>query len=83
MIVVGIAISCSKRTVPLLVLATILALFIWVFPEGLGGILTGQGTDPNTGPLLVLAVLAWYRYVPEKVPLRRLIVPAALEAAGS
>lgn len=31
-----------------------LALFAWVFAEGLGGLSTGQATDPNSGPLLVL-----------------------------
>lgn len=31
-----------------------LALFIWVFAEGFGGLATGQATDPNSGPLLIL-----------------------------
>lgn len=34
--------------------------FLFLTSEFLGGILTGQGTDPNTGPLLVLfAALLW------------------------
>jgi hypothetical protein len=30
------------------------ALAIWVTAEGLGSLTTGQATDPNSGPLLVL-----------------------------
>jgi hypothetical protein len=46
---------------------------IWVFGEALGGILTGVGTDPNSGPLLALLALAYW-------PLRT-AVPAEGEAA--
>ncbi len=43
-----------------LVLALALAAFIWVVGEAFGGILTGGGTDPNSGPLLALfALLYW------------------------
>ena len=34
------------------------AVAIWVLAEGFGGITTGLGTDPNTGPLLVLFAIA-------------------------
>ena len=37
-----------------------MALAIWVIGENFGGILTGQATDPNTGPLLVLVTLAYW-----------------------
>ena len=39
--------------------------FIWWFGLGLGGILTGLGTDPNTPPaiaLLMVPAIAWRRY---------------------
>jgi hypothetical protein len=42
-----------------LVLALILAAAIWL-AEGLGGILTGSGTDPNSGPLLALLAVAYW-----------------------
>ena len=42
----------------------VLALVIWVFGENFGGLLTGQATDPNTGPLLILLAAAYW-------PLRR------------
>lgn len=58
MIVVGTGIALDWQTRYLLGAATVIAVLIWVFPEGLGGILTGQGTDPNTGPLLLLYVFA-------------------------
>jgi hypothetical protein len=46
---------------PALVLAIALGLLFWI-AEGLGGILTGQGTDPNSGLLLILlAACFWPR----------------------
>ena len=41
------------------VLAIVTAAFIWM-AEGLGGMLTGGGTDPNSGPLLALVALAYW-----------------------
>jgi hypothetical protein len=44
---------------PALVVAAGLGLLFWI-AEGLGGIFTGQGTDPNTGlPLILLAACFW------------------------
>jgi len=59
---------------PALIVAAIAAVVIWVAGEQFGGILTGQATDPNTGPLLFLIAAAFW-------PLRghdRLGEPAAL-----
>jgi hypothetical protein len=44
---------------PALVVAIGLGLLFWL-AQGLGGILTGQGTDPNTGPLLVLLAACYW-----------------------
>jgi hypothetical protein len=41
------------------VLAIAIAAFLWV-AEGLGGMLTGGGTDPNSGPLLALLAVAYW-----------------------
>ncbi|MGH3154146.1 MAG: hypothetical protein ACRDOB_25935, partial [Streptosporangiaceae bacterium] len=41
------------------VLAIVLAVVIWL-AEGLGGLLTGGGTDPNSGPLLALLAIAFW-----------------------
>jgi hypothetical protein len=58
-VAVGVFIKPAIR--PVLVLAVVLALCFWL-AEGLGGIFTGEGTDPNTGLLLILlAVCYWPR----------------------
>ena len=43
-----------------LALAVVAAAFIWVVGENFGAILAGAGTDPNTGPLLVLLAAAYW-----------------------
>ena len=64
-----------------------MALAIWVIGENFGGILTGQATDPNTGPLLVLVTLAYWplagsgRAAPAPAG-RPVIRPAAAQPAG-
>jgi hypothetical protein len=47
----------ARRAV--LVLAIVTAAVLWL-AEGLGGMLTGAGTDPNSGPLLALLALAFW-----------------------
>jgi hypothetical protein len=42
-----------------LVVAAVVAVFCWI-AEGLGGIFTGQGTDPNSGPLLILLAACYW-----------------------
>ena len=43
-----------------LILALVVAAFIWVFGEAFGQLLTGGATDPNSGPLLALLALAYW-----------------------
>lgn len=43
-------------------LAVALSLGIWVLGENFGGLFTGSGTDPNSGPLLVLIAAAYWPY---------------------
>jgi hypothetical protein len=58
---VACGIFAPRAIRPALVVATVLGLLFWI-AEGFGGIFTGQGTDPNTGPLLVLlAACFWPR----------------------
>ncbi len=45
----------------------LLSALFWISGQGLGGIFTGSGTDPNSGPLIVLLALAM---VPTTVPER-------------
>ena len=61
-----VAIACSvylpyiRAQQAILVLAVVVAAVIWVVSEALGGVFTGMGTDPNSGPLLVLLALAYW-----------------------
>jgi hypothetical protein len=43
-----------------IVLAALAAAVIWVTAEALGGLFGGEGTDPNTGPLLIVLALAYW-----------------------
>jgi hypothetical protein len=40
--------------------AIVLAALIWVTAQALGGLFGSQGTDPNTGPLLIVIALAYW-----------------------
>jgi hypothetical protein len=42
-----------------IVLAIVTAAALWI-AQGLGGVLTGGGTDPNSGPLLALMALSFW-----------------------
>ncbi len=44
-----------------LVLAIVTAAVLWL-AQGMGGIFTGSGTDPNSGPLLALLALAFWPF---------------------
>jgi hypothetical protein len=43
-----------------LILALLVAAFIWVFGEAFGQILAGRATDPNSAPLLALLAMAYW-----------------------
>jgi hypothetical protein len=60
LIAVAVGVYLPDRSAkPAVVLAIALALLFWL-AEGIGGIFTGAGTDPNSGPLLALLALAYY-----------------------
>jgi hypothetical protein len=50
----------ASRTRLVLGLAVALSLVLWVIAQGLGEILAGGATDPNSGPLLILLALAYW-----------------------
>ena len=58
LIAAGILYPATAR--PALALAMIAGLSIWVIGENFGDILTGTGTDPNSGPLLILLATAYW-----------------------
>jgi hypothetical protein len=64
--VIAAGIVLPRTTRPVLVLACGIALVIWVLGENFGGLLTGQATDPNTGPLLILLTAAFWP--PRRLP---------------
>jgi hypothetical protein len=65
-LLVGLAVSIPAVTRPALTLAITSAAAIWVLTENLGGIFTGTGTDPNTGPLLILLAAAYWPLAPQQ-----------------
>ncbi len=67
-LVIGVGPLLVRRYAPFLVVGAALALDYWVFGQAFGQMLTGTGTDPSTGPLVLLLALA--------------ICPAPPETAG-
>jgi hypothetical protein len=59
LIAVGVYLPPSAARAVLAV-AAVLAAAVGVAGQDLGGILTGSGTDPESGPLLILLVLAYW-----------------------
>ena len=57
-LVIGFGPLIFRRPAIFLAAGGLLATFFWVSGQGLGGIFTGSGTDPNSGPLVVLLALA-------------------------
>jgi hypothetical protein len=63
---------------PVLIGSAVLSLAMWALGQDFGEILTGQGTDPGTGPLLLLLAAAYWplRHQPGAAP-----TPSPAEAA--
>ena len=57
------------------------AVVLWVFGENFGGVFSGTGTDPNTGPLLALLALSYWRRGPEPTPASEVGRHLVMEAA--
>jgi hypothetical protein len=53
------AARAAKAARAVIVLALVLAAFLWL-AQGLGGVFTGGSTDPSSGPLLILLALAYW-----------------------
>lgn len=65
MLLIGIGVAFEAYPRLCLGIAVFLGGAIWVFGEAFGGILTGQGTDVNTGPLLVLIAFCMWVALPQ------------------
>jgi hypothetical protein len=57
------------------IVAVVLAAAIWLTAQALGGLFGGQGTDPDTGPLLIVLALAYW-------PLTRSAAPPPERGGG-
>ncbi|WP_152627075.1 hypothetical protein [Streptacidiphilus melanogenes] len=58
-VAVAVLLPASAHRV-LIVVAVVVAALVWVVGEGLGGMIGGQATDPDSGPLLALIALAYW-----------------------
>jgi len=54
---IGVAGAVNWRPKLFLSLAVVLSLAYWVLGQGLGGIVSGEATDPNAAPLFILLAL--------------------------
>jgi hypothetical protein len=58
-VVIGLGPLAVRRPSPFLFAGGLLAGVLWITGQGwLGGVFSGSGTDPNTGPLVVVLALA-------------------------
>jgi len=57
-LVIGFGPLLCRRPGRFLAAGALLSLAMWVSGQGLGGIFTGSGTDPNTGPIIVVMAMA-------------------------
>ncbi|MBV8463318.1 MAG: hypothetical protein JO368_08495, partial [Acidimicrobiales bacterium] len=57
-LVIGFGPLLSRRPGIFLAAGAVLSLVMWASGQGLGGIFTGSGTDPNTGPIIVVLALS-------------------------
>ncbi len=71
MLLVGAGVALRVRPRAALAAAIVLSVAIWVFGEAFGGVLTGQGTDPNSGPLWVLLAACMWAGLPPSPQLAR------------
>jgi hypothetical protein len=85
-IAAGVFIPAAIR--PVLILSVVVALAMWAAGQDFGGLLTGQGTDPGTGPLLLLIAAAFWPLSrtrgagPGEQPAAPASVPAEVSRAG-
>jgi len=65
---IGISTLLDRATRPSLALSVMIALAYFVIGQGMGGVLTGSGTDPGSGPLLILLATSLYPFRRSRQP---------------
>ncbi len=74
-LVIGLGPSLARRVGVFLFLGGLLSFVLWITGQGfIGGVFSGSGTDPNTGPLVILLALAM---VPAAAPRSDVVDPPA------
>lgn len=63
----GVGVFVPRLTRPAVVVAMVLGAAFWV-AENFGGIFTGQGTDPNSGLLVMLLAAAYWPFLLTRAP---------------
>ena len=66
-LLVGLSVFSARLTRAGLMLACLLGLLIWA-AEGFGFLLSGQSTDPNSGPLLILLAACFWPAQRAQIP---------------
>ena len=66
---IGLAVLSDRWPIAALALSVLIALVYFVVGQGMGGVLTGSGTDPGTGPLLILLSVSVYPFRRARQPL--------------
>jgi hypothetical protein len=59
-IALAIYLPAGRTQRVIFIVALIVSLLIWIVGEALGLVIGGEGTDPNTGPLLMLVIAAYW-----------------------
>jgi hypothetical protein len=59
-VIIAAGIFVPAATRPVLVLAAAAAVLMWALGQDFGAMFTGSGTDPGTGPLLLLLAAAYW-----------------------
>ncbi|HWC85598.1 MAG TPA: hypothetical protein VG388_03600 [Solirubrobacteraceae bacterium] len=62
--VIGVGVLRGRNVRPFLALGIVISLVYWVLGQGLGGVFTGQATDINAAPLVVLIGVMLYWLAP-------------------
>jgi hypothetical protein len=57
---IGLGVFVDRLRNLSLLAGALFALLVWITAENFGGMFTGSGTDPNSGPLLALMALALF-----------------------
>jgi len=84
-LVIGLGPLLSRRPNAFLVIGAVLELAFWLTGMAFGALLTGYGTDPNAGPLIVLLALALIPTVataPAVAPIRAMLARHPIGVGG-